>query len=174
MATSPYTLMGTKFPPPPQTLPLPTRGIPLSHQPEMVPKSAATQPTAPPDVGTDESAHYPVPAVPARVAPVAGSAVRRHLLEVGAECVSSACSDLCGGRSVMSVPTAIKSVFPGADVVNWTEGNMVGGVSASNRPARRGRRPWHVRTLLAREPGDLQSDHRPTRPSGPHREGEEP
>src|SRR3954451_11939681 len=57
-----------------------------------------------------ESAHYPVPAVPARVAPVAGSAVRRHILEVGAECVSSARSDLCGGRSVMSVPTAIETL----------------------------------------------------------------
>src|SRR3954463_6622624 len=67
-----------------------------------------------------------------------------------------------------------KSVFPGADVVNWAEGNTVGRASASIRPARRGRRPWHVRTLLAREPGDLQSDHRPARPTGPHREGEEP
>jgi len=27
--------------------------------------------------------------------------------EVGAECVNRACSDLCGGRSVMGVPTAI-------------------------------------------------------------------
>src|SRR5436190_1246643 len=36
---------------------LPALGIPLSHQHEMVPKSAATQPTAPADVGTDESAH---------------------------------------------------------------------------------------------------------------------
>ena len=32
---------------------------------------------------------------------------------------------------------------------------------ASARPARRGRRPWHVRTLLAREPGYLPIDHRP-------------
>jgi hypothetical protein len=30
-----------------------------------------------------------------------------------------------------------------------------------------------VRTLLAREPGDLVADHRPV-PSGPHREGVEP
>lgn len=37
---------------------------------------------------------------------------------------------------------------------------------ASVLTTRRGRRPWHVRTLLAREPGDLQSDrwcqYRPT------------
>jgi hypothetical protein len=31
-------------------------------------------------------------------------------------------------------------------------------------------RPWHVRTLVAREPGDLVAGHRQL-PSGPHREG---
>ena len=43
----------------------------------------------------------------------------------------------------------------GADVVAFTEGNMDGRVSASARPTRRGRRPWHVLMLFAREPGDL-------------------
>jgi hypothetical protein len=33
---------------------------------------------------------------------------------------------------------------------------------ASAQTARRGRRPWHVRTLLVREPGDLRSDRRAT------------
>ena len=46
----------------------------------------------------------------------------------------------------------------GADVVAKTEGNMDGRVSASARTARRGRRPWHVRKLFAREPGDPASD----------------
>ena len=49
-------------------------------------------------------------------------------------------------------------VIPGADAVLLTEGNTDGHVIASVRPARRGRRPWHVRTLLVREPGDLMSD----------------
>jgi len=35
------------------------------------------------------------------------------------------------------------------------EGDMDGHANASARPARRGRRPWHVRTLFVREPGDL-------------------
>src|SRR5215510_12851921 len=39
--------------------------------------------------------------------------------------------------------------------------------------ARRGRRHWHARTLLAREPGDLTTDRSATA-AGPHREGEEP
>ena len=41
------------------------------------------------------------------------------------------------------------------------------------RTTRRGQRPWHVQTLLAREPGDLAIDRAATA-AGPHREGEEP
>ena len=47
----------------------------------------------------------------------------------------------------------------GADAVTLAEGNMDGHVSASVRSTLRGLRPWHVRTLLVREPGDLQLDH---------------
>jgi hypothetical protein len=47
----------------------------------------------------------------------------------------------------------------GADAVTNAEGKTVGRVIASVRSALRGLRPWHVRTLLAREPGDLQLDH---------------
>ena len=50
---------------------------------------------------------------------------------------------------------------PGADVVHMTEGNIGGRVTASARGTRRGLRPWHVRTLLVREPGDLWVGHRP-------------
>jgi hypothetical protein len=49
-------------------------------------------------------------------------------------------------------------VILGADAVPLAEGNMDGCAIASARPARRGLRPWHVRTLLVREPGDLMSD----------------
>jgi hypothetical protein len=34
-------------------------------------------------------------------------------------------------------------------------------VSASAWTAQRGQRPWHVQTLLVREPGDPSSGHRP-------------
>ena len=47
--------------------------------------------------------------------------------------------------------------IPGADAVQKAEGNMSERAIASARRTRRGRRPWHVRTLFAREPGDLQS-----------------
>ena len=49
-------------------------------------------------------------------------------------------------------------VILGAHAVLQAEGNMGGCVTASTCPTRRGRRPWHVRTLLVREPGDLMSD----------------
>ena len=65
-------------------------------------------------------------------------------------------------------------VILSADAVLLAEGNTVGRVIASAHPALRGRRPWHVRTLLAREPGDVMSDQWRHAVTGPHREGEEP
>ena len=70
-------------------------------------------------------------------------------------------------------PLSRESLLRGADAVETAEGNMAGGDMASRPPTLRGLRPWHVRTLLAREPGDLVADHR-LMPSGPHREGEKP
>ena len=49
-------------------------------------------------------------------------------------------------------------VILGADAVPLAEGKTDGCATASARPARRGLRPWHVRTLLVREPGDLMPD----------------
>ena len=65
------------------------------------------------------------------------------------------------------------TLFPGDDVVPLTESKTDGRDIASAQTARRGRRPWHVRTLCAREPGDLAIDRSATA-AGPHREGEEP
>jgi hypothetical protein len=45
--------------------------------------------------------------------------------------------------------------LPGADAVGSAEGHTDGRAIASARLARRGLRPWHARTLLVREPGDL-------------------
>jgi hypothetical protein len=51
-------------------------------------------------------------------------------------------------------------LIPGADAVLNAEGHISERAIASARMTRRGRRPWHVCTFLAREPGDLQSDRR--------------
>ena len=48
-----------------------------------------------------------------------------------------------------------RTLIPGADGVIQSEGNTDGRAIASARTPRRGRRPWHVRMLLARKPGDL-------------------
>ena len=64
--------------------------------------------------------------------------------------------------------------FPGADAVVKAEGKTTTRIIASAPPTWRSRRPWHVRTLFAREPGDLQLDHSQPQRGGPHREGEEP
>jgi hypothetical protein len=65
-----------------------------------------------------------------------------------------------------------RSLVPSAHVVQNTEGDTDGREIASARPARRGRRPWHVRTLLAREPGGLGFGLW-LDTTGPHREDEE-
>ena len=66
-----------------------------------------------------------------------------------------------------------KAIFPGADAFATAEGETGGRANASARPARRGRRPWHVRKLFEREPEDLLSI-RGARAAGSRREGEEP
>ena len=66
------------------------------------------------------------------------------------------------------------AIISGADAVSDAEGNTDGRAIASARTARRGRRPWHVRTLLEREPGDLVIGQGGRPASGPHREGEKP
>jgi hypothetical protein len=55
-------------------------------------------------------------------------------------------------------PLSPEIINLGADALGNAEGYTDGRVNASARPARRGHRPWHVRKLLAREPGDLMSD----------------
>ena len=66
-----------------------------------------------------------------------------------------------------------RKLFLGADAVCVAEGNTSECAIASAWTTRRGRRTWHARTLLVREPGDLESDQ-PRYWAGPHREGEEP
>ncbi len=64
-------------------------------------------------------------------------------------------------------------IVPGADVVRFTEGDMESAKIASARSARRGRRTWHARKLLVREPGGLGFGLR-LDTACPRRKGEEP
>ena len=67
-----------------------------------------------------------------------------------------------------------RKVIPGADTVRVVEGNMSKSANASTWPTRRGRRTWHARTLLVREPGDLRIGRSLYWADGPRWEGEEP
>ena len=78
-----------------------------------------------------------------------------------------------GERTGQPLSREIRDVL-GADAFDNAEGNTGGRVITSARTAQRGRRTWHVRTLFAREPGDLATGQREKTLSGPHRKGEEP
>jgi len=67
-----------------------------------------------------------------------------------------------------------RKLIPGADTVCVVEGNMSKSANASTWPTRRGRRTWHARTLLVREPGGLRIGRRLYWADGPRWEGEEP
>ena len=62
------------------------------------------------------------------------------------------------GEGIGQPLSLVKIHILGADAVAKAEGNTYGHVNASARTARRGRRTWHVQTLVAREPGDPTPD----------------
>ena len=71
-------------------------------------------------------------------------------------------------------PSSHESHFlRGADAVIEAEGNTDRRARASTCLTPRGLRPWHARTLFAREPGEL-SFGQLLHWAGPCREGEEP
>ena len=63
------------------------------------------------------------------------------------------------GERIGQPLSPVSGIVPGADAVFEVEGETDRRVRAvaSAWPTRRGPRTWHVRTLFAREPGDLGS-----------------
>ena len=59
-------------------------------------------------------------------------------------------------------PLSRESLDPGADAVSSAEGNTFRTRHRKVRTTRRGRRTWHVQTLLAREPGGLRVGRGPS------------
>src|SRR5207248_7856683 len=80
--------------------------VPLPRHQTLATNAQAAQSERWNDLGVD----YPVSQrlVPQTAYPssMAGYTLRRHPPKVGAVCGKAACTDLCGGRSAMSVPTA--------------------------------------------------------------------
>jgi len=87
-------------------------------------------------------------------------------------CIREGAGEASAGESIGQPLSRESLKVSGADVVRITEGDMDGRASASVRPARRGRRPWHVWKLLVREPGGLGFGLRRDA-AGPRREDEE-
>jgi len=79
---------------------------------------------------------------------------------IGEPCVGAreGIGEASAGESIGQPSSRESALFPGADAVPLTEGNTARRDIASAWTARRGRRPWHVQTLLVREPGDLVPD----------------
>ena len=75
---------------------------------------------------------------------------------VAREGIGEALTGECTGQPL----SRDRKLIPGADAVCVVEGNMSKSANASTWATRRGRRTWHARMLLAREPGDPTSDHR--------------
>src|SRR5215813_14209569 len=65
-------------------------------------------------------------------------------------------------------------MIPGADAVERAEGNTYGRDSASVDTARRGRRTWHVQTLLVSGNRENSRSTARSKAAGPHREGDKP
>ena len=84
--------------------PLPAQGRWLGQ----VARAPAAQPEGSLDVRADGPAGCRLPAQTADPTPMAEYPFCRHTPEVGAVCLNWACTVLCGGRSAMSVPTAIR------------------------------------------------------------------
>ena len=78
------------------------------------------------------------------------------------------------GECIGQPLSRVRFNVPGAHTVVYVEGNTYGRDSASAHMPRRGRRTWHVQTLLVS--GNRESSRSTARPqaAGPHREGEEP
>src|SRR5947209_329196 len=78
----------------------------------------ATEPTATDGLASHGAARRSLSTATEHPSPVAGAKVPRQTPEVGAVCVNCARTDLCGGRSAMTVPTAI-DIRSGRGGRNW-------------------------------------------------------
>lgn len=89
-----------------------------------------------------------------------GEGVAIHTGPEPCVCIREGVGEASAGERTGQPLSRERSRVPGADAFQIAEGNTDGRASASARTARRGRRPWHVRTLSAREPGGLVSGQR--------------
>ena len=86
--------------------------IPTTRHRHLAAHATAAQPEGQDDTQADGRHREQLAAPSSHPSPLAKRTICRQPPEVGAECVNRACSDLCGGRSAMGVPTAIPDAPP--------------------------------------------------------------
>src|SRR5712671_5460040 len=84
-----------------------TRGLPVSCHRSLAADASAARPEAPDDMAADRKAGRRLAPQTAHPSSLAKPTLRRQTPKVGAVCGKAARTVLCGGRSVMRVPTAI-------------------------------------------------------------------
>src|SRR5207302_2702382 len=85
-----------------------TCGLPDPCRPTLAARASTAQSKGPLDVGTDREAGSRLPSQTPHPSSLAKRALCRQTPKVGAVCGKAARTDLCGGRAVMDVPTAIQ------------------------------------------------------------------
>jgi hypothetical protein len=90
------------------------------------------------------------------------------------------CAGTCEGAGEASAGECIGQLssrergVSGADTVTCVEGNTYGRAIASAHMPRRGRRTWHMQTLLVSGNRESSRSTARSKAAGPHWEGEEP
>src|ERR1700680_4580681 len=85
-----------------------TDRVPLPRHQSLAAHAAAAEPERLDDRGADQAVGRRLASETAHPSPLARAALRRQTPEVGAVCPNWARTDLCGGREVTRVPTAIQ------------------------------------------------------------------
>ena len=88
--------------------------LPASRRKPVAARAPAPKPEGLHDVGEDARDHRPLAALATHPPSLASNTFRRQTSKAGAGCLNRARPVLCGGRSVMSVPTAILHFSPSA------------------------------------------------------------
>src|SRR5271157_5250970 len=86
--------------------------LPASRRTSVAARAPAPKPEGLHDMGEDARDHRPLAALATHPPSVASNTFRRQISKVGAGCLNRARPVLCGGRSAMSVPTAIMHISP--------------------------------------------------------------
>ncbi len=114
--------------------------LPASRRKPVAARAPAPKPEGLHDVGEDARDHRPLAALATHPPSLASNTFRRQTSKAGAGCLNRARPVLCGGRSVMSVPTAILHFSPSA-------GSLRRRAAATPRKLSAGlRRAFHNRT----------------------------